>query len=67
MNNRKFKEVELCEKCRGTGKLKDGNLHEMHNHDIIQCHHCDGEGSWIKVTTIEYLKRTPELIESLIF
>lgn len=66
MYNTKITEVELCEKCKGTGKLRVGNLQEMHNHDVIDCPHCDGEGSWIKVTTVEYLKRTNELIESLI-
>lgn len=38
----------------------------MHNHDVIDCPECDGEGLLIKVTTIEYLKKTPELTEPLI-
>ncbi len=66
MNNKRITEVELCEKCKGTGKLKIGNLREMHNLDIDDCPQCDGDGSYIKVTTIEYFKRTPTLIESLI-
>jgi DnaJ-class molecular chaperone len=66
MNNKKFSEVELCGKCKGTGKLKVGNLREMHNHDIDNCPYCDGEGSMIKVTTIEYLKKTKDLILQLI-
>jgi len=66
MNNKRITEVELCEKCHGTGKLKIGNLREMHNHDVTDCPNCDGEGSWVKVTTIEYFKKTRELIEPLI-
>lgn len=66
MYNEKFSKVKRCKKCKGTGKIRVGNLREMHNHDVIDCPQCDGEGSWIKVTTIEYLKKTPELIEPLI-
>jgi len=66
MYNKKFSKVKRCKKCNGTGKLRVGNLREMHNHDVIDCPQCAGEGSWIKVTTIEYLKKTPELIEPLV-
>jgi DnaJ-class molecular chaperone len=66
MYNRKFSEIEICEECKGTGKTKVGNLRESHNHDIIECTYCDGDGSWIKVTTIEYLKKTPDLVNHLI-
>jgi len=66
MYDRKFSEVKRCKKCKGTGKLKVGNLREMHNHDVIDCPQCDGDGSWIRVTTIEYLKITIELLEPLI-
>jgi len=66
MYNEKFSKVKRCKKCKGTGKIRVGNLREMHNHDVIDCPQCDGEGSWIKVITIEYLKITPELIEPLI-
>lgn len=66
MNTRKFSEVELCAKCNGTGQIKVGNLHEMHNHDISECPQCDGDGSWIKITTLEYFKKTRELLHLLI-
>jgi DnaJ-class molecular chaperone len=66
MNNKRITEVELCEKCKGTGKLRVGNLREMHNLDISDCPNCDGEGSCIKITTIEYFKKTKELIEPII-
>jgi len=61
-----FKEVVLCNKCKGTGKIKVCNEREMHNHDVIECPQCDGDGSWIQITTIEYLKKTPELTAQLI-
>ena len=66
MNTAKILQVELCTKCLGTGKLRVGNLQEMHNHDIVTCHYCEGEGSWIKSTTIEYFKKTQALVDTLI-
>ncbi len=58
--------IKTCEKCQGTGKIKVGNLREMHNHDIDSCPDCFGDGSLIMVTTIEYFRKTDALIEPLI-
>jgi DnaJ-class molecular chaperone len=66
MNRTKFSSIELCPKCKGTGKIKVANLREMHQQDIEICSYCDGDGSWIRVTTIEYLKKSTELIRQLI-
>jgi len=62
----KFSEIVICTKCKGTGKIKVGNLRECHNHDVVTCFCCQGDGSWIKITSIKYVKKTPELIANLI-
>ncbi len=58
--------VKRCEKCEGTGKIKIGNLREIHNHDVESCPYCFGDGSLIKVTTIEFFRKSETLIEPLI-
>jgi DnaJ-class molecular chaperone len=58
--------IKTCEKCKGTGKIKVGNLIEMHNHDIDSCPYCFGDGSFVMVTTIEILRKTNAIIELLI-
>jgi len=58
--------ILTCEKCKGTGKIKVGNIREMHNQDIDSCPYCFGDGSMVMVTTIEYLRKTDDLITSLI-
>ena len=58
--------IKDCDKCKGTGKLRVGNLREMHNSDIESCPYCFGDGSFIMITTIEIFRKTDSLIESLI-
>jgi DnaJ-class molecular chaperone len=58
--------IKTCEKCKGTGKIKVGNLREMHNHDVECCPYCFGDGSFVMVTTIEIFLKTDALIEPLI-
>lgn len=56
-NDRIFTEqwaqIEMCG-CNGTGKLRVGNLREMHDHDIDKCHKCNGDGSRVKITSVRY-------------
>lgn len=66
MYSQNFSEIIICEKCQGTGKIRVGNLREMHNHDVQECYCCDGDGSMVKVTSIRYLKKTDEIINAQI-
>jgi aminoglycoside phosphotransferase len=55
-----------CKKCRSTGKLRVGNLRELHNSDIESCPYCFGDGIFIEQTTVERFKKTDASIEELI-
>jgi DnaJ-class molecular chaperone len=59
-------QINICEKCKGTGSLRVANLRECHNEDIDQCPYCFGDGSFITKTTIETFRKTPENVLSLI-
>ena len=58
--------IKDCGKCAGTGKIRVGNLREMHNSDIESCPYCFGDGSFIMITTIEIYRKTDDLVQSLI-
>ena len=58
--------IKKCASCKGAGKIRVGNLREMHNHDIEVCPDCWGDGSYIMETTIEYFRKTDELTGPLI-
>ena len=66
MNKTIERRINTCTKCQGTGKIRVGNLREMHNHDIEFCPYCFGDGSFILETTTERFRKTEALIESLI-
>jgi DnaJ-class molecular chaperone len=58
--------IKHCEKCKSTGKIRVGNLREMHNSDIESCPYCFGDGSFIMETTTEIFRKTDDLVQSLI-
>ncbi|HCY41853.1 MAG TPA: hypothetical protein DHV48_10935 [Prolixibacteraceae bacterium] len=58
--------IKKCTTCKGAGKIRVCNEHELHNLDIADCPDCWGEGSTIMVKTIEYFRKTNELTGSLI-
>jgi hypothetical protein len=60
------RKIKHCEKCGMTGKLRVGNLRELHNEDIESCPYCFGDGSFIQITTIEILKKTDDVVNELI-
>ena len=60
------RETKHCEKCKITGKLRVGNLHELHNCDIIACPYCFGDGFYILETTTERFRKSEILLEPLI-
>jgi hypothetical protein len=62
----KHQEIILCPRCGGAGKIRAGNLREMHNQDIEVCPFCNGDVLFIMVTTVEYLKKTESLMDLLI-
>ena len=51
-----LKKIVICTGCRGEGKVKVGNLREMHNHDIETCNDCGGKGTLRRIVTIQYEK-----------
>lgn len=58
--------IKRCKKCQGTGKIRVGNLREMHNCDIEICPDCKDDGFFYRVTTVEWFKITDEIRNSLI-
>ena len=60
------RKIVTCEKCKGTGKLRVGNLMEMHNSDIDECHSCHGDGSYIIEITTERFRKTSSNVSALI-
>jgi DnaJ-class molecular chaperone len=66
MNNTKRTKIKKCTTCKGSGKIRVCNERELHNMDIEVCSDCWGEGSYIIVTTVEYFRKTNELVEPLI-
>jgi DnaJ-class molecular chaperone len=66
MNKSTKTKIRKCRTCKGCGKIRVCNERELHNMDIEECSDCWGEGSYIKVTTIEYFRKTDELTEPLI-
>ena len=58
--------IKKCTTCKGSGKIRVCNERELHNMDIEECPDCSGDGSYIRVTTVEYFRKTDELTEPLI-
>jgi len=49
-----MKKIVVCTECKGRGTVKDGNLREMHNHDIAVCTVCGGKKLLERIITIQY-------------
>lgn len=58
--------IKKCTTCKGAGKIRVCNERELHNMDIEDCLDCWGDGSFIMITTVEYFRKTDELLEPLI-
>ena len=52
--------IKLCEKCKGSGKIRIGNLRSM-DYDLDDCPFCMGEGSVVEKTFLSFERITPSV------
>jgi DnaJ-class molecular chaperone len=52
-NFQRIRNIKLCKKCSGSGKIRVGNLRSL-DYDLEDCPFCQGEGSIVEKTTICY-------------
>ena len=52
------REIKLCPKCGGSGKIRVGNL-RSNDYDFDDCPFCYGAGSIIEISTVTRERLTP--------